>query len=100
MSDVAAAQPPQDKTFFGHPKGLQTLFFTEMWERFSWYGMRAFLVLFIATSAARGGLGQSKATAGIIYGLYGALVYLLSLPGGWVADRYLGQRKAVLLGGV
>ena len=77
-----------------------TLFFTEMWERFSYYGMRAFLVLYIVAPKDRGGLGETAATAGIIYAMYGSLVYLMSLPGGWVADRYLGQRKAVLIGGV
>ncbi len=102
MSDVAAARPANGngQTFFGHPKGLQTLFFTEMWERFSYYGMRAFLVVYIATSEALGGLGESKATAGIIYGLYGSSIYLMSLPGGWIADRFIGQRMAVLVGGV
>jgi proton-dependent oligopeptide transporter, POT family len=104
MSDVAAAQPANGngngKTFFGHPKGLQTLFFTEMWERFSYYGMRAFLVVFISTSTDLGGLGESKATAGIYYALYGSLIYLMSLPGGWIADRFIGQRMAVLVGGI
>jgi len=91
---------PTARGFFGHPKGLQTLFFTEMWERFSYYGMRAFLTLYISAKVAVGGLGESEATAGIVYGLYTALVYLMSLPGGWIADRFLGQRKAVLLGGI
>lgn len=76
-----------------------TLFLVELWERFSYYGMRAFLVIFITTPAIKGGLGETKATAGIIYALYGSLVYLMSLPGGWVADRFLGQQRAVLLGG-
>ncbi len=92
--------PASGKTFFGHPLGLKTLFFTEMWERFSYYGMRAFLVVFIVTPVAQGGLGESKATAGIFYALYGSLIYLMSLPGGWVADRLIGQRKAVLIGGI
>ncbi len=77
-----------------------TVFFLEMWERFSYYGMRAFLVVFIITPVADGGLGESKATAGIVYALYGSLVYLMSLPGGWLADRFLGQQRAVLYGGV
>jgi POT family proton-dependent oligopeptide transporter len=89
-----------DKSFFGHPRGLATLFFTEMWERFSYYGMRALLILFMTASAARGGLGFSYAKAGAIYGLYTGMVYLLSLPGGWVADRITGQRRAVLYGGI
>jgi POT family proton-dependent oligopeptide transporter len=91
--------PSEDRAFFGHPKGLMTLFLVELWERFSYYGMRAFLVIFITTPAIKGGLGETKATAGIIYALYGSLVYLMSLPGGWVADRFLGQQRAVLLGG-
>jgi len=100
MSDVAAARPPREKAFFGHPKGLQTLFFTEMWERFSYYGMRAFLTIYIATEVAKGGLGESPATAGIYYALYGSTIYLVSLPGGWIADRFIGQRMAVLIGGI
>ncbi len=96
---MATAAPDDDRAFFGHPKGLMTLFLVELWERFSYYGMRAFLVVFIATPVAKGGLGETKATAGIIYALYGALVYLMSLPGGWVADRLIGQQRAVLYGG-
>ncbi len=89
-----------DTRFFGHPRGLSTLFFIEMWERFSYYGMRALLILFMTASAANGGLGFDVAKAGIIYGLYTASVYLLSLPGGWVADRITGARRAVLYGGI
>ena len=89
-----------DRSFFGHPLGLSTLFFTEMWERFSYYGMRALLILFMTATAAKGGLGFPTAKAGAVYGLYTSMVYLLSLPGGWVADRILGQRKAVLYGGI
>jgi POT family proton-dependent oligopeptide transporter len=85
--------------FFGHPRGLATLFFTEMWERFSYYGMRALLILFM-TDAAHGGLGMTVEHAGAIYGLYTFAVYALALPGGWIADRLLGQRRAVLYGGV
>ena len=88
-----------DRSFFGHPRGLATLFFTEMWERFSYYGMRALLILFMTAPAASGGLGFGVAKAGAVYGLYTAMVYLLSLPGGWVADRITGQRRAVLYGG-
>jgi POT family proton-dependent oligopeptide transporter len=83
-----------------HPPGLSTLFFTEMWERFSYYGMRAFLVLFMVTPADAGGLGFSDARAGMVYGLYTSMVYLLSVPGGWLADRVLGQQRAVLVGGL
>src|SRR5271155_4325999 len=89
-----------DTTFFGHPRGLATLFFTEMWERFSYYGMRALLILFMTASVAHGGLGFPVVKAGAIYGFYTAMVYLLSLPGGWVADRIFGQRRSVLYGGI
>ncbi len=89
-----------DRSFFGHPRGLATLFFTEMWERFSYYGMRALLILFMTASVERGGLGFPVTKAGAVYGLYTAMVYLLSLPGGWVADRITGQRRAVLYGGI
>ena len=87
--------------FGGHPPGLTTLFFTEMWERFSYYGMRALLVLFM-TAAAVGdnpGLGFDIAKSTAIYGLYTSMVYLLTLPGGWVADKLWGQKKAVFVGG-
>jgi POT family proton-dependent oligopeptide transporter len=89
-----------DRAFFGHPAGLSTLFFTEMWERFSYYGMRAFLILYLVAKASRGGMAMSDATAGLVVGLYTSSVYLLSLPGGWIADRFLGQRAAVTWGGV
>lgn len=89
-----------DTAFFGHPRGLSTLFFTEMWERFAYYGMRAILILFMTASAANGGLGFDVKRAGAVYGTYVALVYLLSLPGGWVADKILGLRRSVLVGGV
>jgi len=89
-----------DRSFFGHPRGLATLFFTEMWERFSYYGMRALLILFMTAPVERGGLGFGVAKAGAIYGLYTAMVFLLALPGGWVADRITGQRRAVLYGGI
>ncbi len=87
--------------FFGHPRGLATLFFTELWERFSYYGMRALLVLFMTAEAMGGnpGLGFSIGKATAIYGLYTFFVYVLSLPGGWVADKLWGQRKAVFVGG-
>ncbi|MBA3259524.1 MAG: peptide MFS transporter [Gemmatimonadales bacterium] len=92
--------PPLDTRFFGHPRGLSTLFFTEMWERFSYYGMRALLILFMTAPLATGGLGFDTAKAGAIYGTYVSLVYITSLPGGWLADRFLGQRRATLYGGV
>ena len=90
----------QDRAFFGHPAGLSTLFFTEMWERFSYYGMRAFLMFYMTRSVALGARGMSDVTAGLVIGLYTSSVYLLSLPGGWIADRFLGQRKAVTYGGI
>jgi POT family proton-dependent oligopeptide transporter len=89
-----------DRSFFGHPRGLSTLFFTEMWERFSYYGMRALLILFMTATVQHGGLGFPVSKAGAVYGLYTSMVFLLSLPGGWLADRIIGQRKAVLWGGV
>ena len=89
-----------DTAFFGHPRGLSTLFFTEMWERFAYYGLRGVLIVFMTASVATGGLGFDTAKAGAIYGTYVALVYLLSLPGGWVADRLLGLRQSVFYGGV
>jgi proton-dependent oligopeptide transporter, POT family len=95
----SAGSAVSGKTFFGHPRGLATLFFTEMWERFSYYGMRALLILFMTASVDHGGLGFPVPKAAAIYGLYTAMVYLLSLPGGWVADHITGQRRAVLYGG-
>src|SRR5687768_313712 len=101
MADPAAALPPEyDRAFFGHPRGLSTLFFTELWERFSYYGMRALLMLFMVAPAASDGLGFDTASAGAVYGLYTSMVYLTTLPGGWVADRLIGQRRAVLYGGI
>ena len=89
-----------DTRFFGHPRGLATLFFTEMWERFSYYGMRAILILFMTDKIAHGGMGFNDDKAGAVYGLYVSMVYLLCLGGGWVADRITGQRRAVLVGGI
>ncbi len=83
-----------------HPRGLAALFFTEMWERFSYYGMRALLVLFMTTQVAMGGMGLTDEIATAIYGLYTAGVYLAALPGGWMADRLLGAQRAVLCGGI
>lgn len=90
----------QDTAFFGHPAGLSTLFFTEMWERFSFYGLRAILVLFMTASVATGGLGFDVERTGAIYGTYAASAYLMSMPGGWIADRVLGLRRTVFWGGV
>ena len=91
---------PAEKQWFGHPVGLATLFFTEMWERFSYYGMRAILTLFMTAPVAAGGLGWPAEKAGPIYGLYTAMVYVTALPGGWIADRLIGQKRAVLIGGI
>jgi POT family proton-dependent oligopeptide transporter len=88
----------QDKSFFGHPRGLSTLFFTEMWERFSYYGLRPLLVLFMAAALNDGGFGLERTQASAIVGIYAASVYLFSLPGGWIADRLLGLRRAILVG--
>ncbi|MGB0423806.1 MAG: MFS transporter, partial [Flavobacteriales bacterium] len=88
--------------FLGHPKGLFVLFFTEMWERFSYYGMRAILVLYITSSIAdkNPGLGWEKGDALALYGWYTMLVYVMSIPGGIMADKWLGQKKSVLIGGL
>jgi POT family proton-dependent oligopeptide transporter len=99
MTQTVTGTPEGDKGFFGHPRGLSTLFFTEFWERFSYYGMRALLILFM-TDTARHGLGMDAQKSAAVYGLYTFGVYALALPGGWVADRLLGQRKAVLVGGI
>ncbi len=85
--------------FAGQPNGLSTLFFAELWERFSYYGMRALLTLFIVTPIASGGLGLTSVGAARVYGNYTMAIYLLSIPGGYIADRYLGARQAVLIGG-
>ena len=89
------------KSFFGHPPGLSTLFFTEMWERFSYYGGRAMLILYMtaAVAGANPGLGLSVAEAGALYALYTAIVYMTNLPGGWIADKFIGARNAVFYGG-
>ena len=83
-----------------HPAGLRVLFFVEMWERFSYYGMRALLLLYMTADAAHGGLGWPLAKASIIYGTYTMSVYAFGLPGGWIADRLIGYRKAVFIGGL
>ena len=100
MAVAATDTRLHDRSFFGHPRGLSTLFFTEMWERFSYYGMRALLILFMTAPVAVGGLGFDTAAAGAIYGLYTSMVYMTSLPGGWIADRLIGPRRAVLYGGI
>ncbi len=86
--------------YYDHPKGLRTLFFTEMWERMSYYGMRGILVLFMTASIADGGLDFNNVSASAIYGIYAAAVYLATLPGGWIGDTILGQQKTILYGGI
>ena len=92
----------QQKELFGHPIGLFVLFFTEMWERFSYYGMRAILVLYLVaeTTEINPGLGWTKGEALSLYGWYTMMVYVMSVPGGYLADKFLGQRKSVTIGGV
>jgi POT family proton-dependent oligopeptide transporter len=99
MADSATIK---QKELFGHPVGLYVLFFTEMWERFSYYGMRAILVLYLvaATTDGNAGLGWSNGEALSLYGWYTMLVYVASIPGGWIADKFLGQKKSVLYGGI
>ena len=91
---------PSSRKFFGHPVGLSTLFFTEMWERFSYYGIRPLLVLFMTAALVQGGFGFERDTASSIVGIYAACVYLASLPGGWIADRWLGLRRSIWYGGI
>ena len=90
----------EEKTFLGQPRGLATLFFTEMWERFSYYGMRAILLYFMYDQVTNGGLGLPKSTAVAIMSVYGALVYMSSILGGWLSDRLFGSHKTVFYGGV
>jgi POT family proton-dependent oligopeptide transporter len=87
------------KGFFGHPKGLFTLFFTEFWERFSYYGMRAILIYYMYYALKDGGLGLDRGTAASIMAVYGSLVYMSGIIGGWVADRLLGMKRTVFYGG-
>ena len=100
MPDATIAPPATDTGFFGQPRGLSTLFFTEMWERFSYYGMRAFLILYMVAPAAAGGLAFSDARAASIYGTYTGSAWAASIFGGVIADRLLGQYYTVLLGGI
>lgn len=95
-------QPTQEQTLWGHPKGLYILFFTELWERFSYYGMRAILILYLTakTTDSNAGLGWDNVSALEIYGWYTMFVYVMSVPGGLLADRLIGQKKAVLVGGI
>src|SRR3989442_15026808 len=95
MAAPSAAPVPTEAGWFGHPRGLSTLFFTEMWERFSYYGMRAFLILYMVKA-----LGFSDQHAGAVYGNYVGSVWLAAIFGGIIADRRLGQDRSVLIGGI
>jgi POT family proton-dependent oligopeptide transporter len=97
---MTAPDAAVDRGFFGHPRGLSTLFFTEMWERFSYYGMRAFLILYMVAPVAAGGLGFTDARAASIYGTYTGSAWAASIVGGLIADRLLGQYRTVLVGGI
>ena len=99
-ADTALAAAAPAGTILGQPRGLVTLFMTEMWERFTFYGMRAVLILFMVAAVKKGGLGFDDRTASAVYGLYLGGTYLLGLFGGWVADRLLGAQRAVLSGGL
>jgi proton-dependent oligopeptide transporter, POT family len=100
VAETAVASVPESKQIFGQPRGIATLFLTEMWERFSYYGARAILILFMTAGAAKGGLGLSDKTASSVYGLYLAGGYFSGLFGGWISDRLIGQQRAVVAGGV
>ncbi len=100
MATLSGVPSSSDTGFFGHPRGLSTLFFTEMWERFSYYGIRALLILYMTATAEAHGLGLSVAVAGAIYGLYTSCAYIFALPSGWIADRFLGHQNAVIVGGL
>jgi POT family proton-dependent oligopeptide transporter len=100
MDDRAKPGTADNSGMFGHPIGLGTLFFTELWERFSYYGMRAILILYMVAPVTAGGLGFDTKHAASIYGTYTMSVYLTALPGGMIADKWLGARLAVLLGGI
>ncbi|MGA4802720.1 peptide MFS transporter [Streptomyces lavendulocolor] len=106
LTKDSASTAGGEKTFFGHPRGLATLFLTEMWERFSYYGMRALLVYYLvsggadaATGSQGGGLAMTAATATAIYSVYVSMVYLMAMPGGWFGDRVWGARKTVAIAG-
>ena len=96
---MSSSAPSAGRPLLGQPRGLWTLFLTEMWERFSYYGMRGLLILFLVASVQTGGFGMTNEVAAAIYGLYVCCVYLFALPGGWIADRILGQQNAVFVGG-
>src|SRR5258706_14107802 len=93
--------PKSGREFFGHPKGLSTLFMTEMWERFSFYGIRPLLILAMSSAMINGGFEWfTREQAGAIVGIYASCVYLTSLPGGWIADLWFGLRKSIQIGAI
>src|SRR5919109_850852 len=100
MPPTELEQWTRDTKFFGHPRGLATLFFTEMWERFSYYGIRPLLVLYMTAAVTSRGFAFEPLQASAIVGIYTGSVYLASLPGGWIADRWLGLRQAIWYGGL
>jgi len=99
-NEATMQNPAASRGFFGHPIGLSTLFATEMWERFSFYGIRPLLILFMTTAVLNGGFGFERPEASAIVGIYASSVYLSSLPGGWIADRLFGLRRAIQIGAV
>lgn len=99
-SHEKAVQEIPQHGFFGHPKGLGVLFFVEFWERFSYYGMRAMLIFYMYFALQENGLGMDKTTAMSIMSVYGSLIYMSSIPGGWIADRITGTRGATLIGAI
>ena len=99
-NEATQPNPAASRGFFGHPWGLSTLFMTEMWERLSYYGMRAILLLYMTAELEKGGLGWDTRSAAAIYGLYTSSVWFLPLIGGWVADRFIGAKRATLIGGI
>src|SRR5919106_2955463 len=100
VTDIEEANITETPDFAGHPRGLGTLFFTELWERFSYYGMRSILILYMTSTAAQGGLGFTVKDAAALYGTYTMAVYITALPGGLIADYLTGARLAVFLGGI
>jgi POT family proton-dependent oligopeptide transporter len=97
---IASVNKNESRTFFGHPYPLGSLFFTEMWERFSFYGIRPLLILFMAATVYDGGMGLARENASAIVGIFAGTMYLAALPGGWLADNWLGQQKAVWYGSI
>ena len=91
---------PATKSRLKHPAGLYLLFLTEMWERFSYYGLRSLLMLYLTVSLVQGGLGYSVSSGAFIYAIYTGCTYFTPIIGGWLADNFLGQKKAILIGAI